>query len=226
MLKITKLSKRVGNLEIIKDFDLVMKEGEIVALIGPSGCGKSTLLNLISGLSVPDGGTIEGNDCRLSYLFQDSRLLPWRSVRRNIELAADDKAKVSRLISQVGLSGFEEYYPPELSGGMAKRCALARAFARGGRFFLMDEPFSALDYGLRSAMGNLLLEIWREEKPGVLFVTHEIDEALTLASRILLVSARPMRNVREITLSTPEGRDASDPSLSSLRRLIVNHIRI
>lgn len=228
MLKIDKVSKSAGELEIIKEFSLTLKQGEIAALIGPSGCGKSTLLNLISGLQSPDSGSISGNDCRLSYMFQDSRLLPWRSVYRNIELATEDKdrAKIECLIRKVGLEGFESYTPEELSGGMAKRCALARAFARGGDYFLMDEPFSALDYGLRSSMGRLLLEIWREEKPGVLFVTHEIDEALTLASRIILVSARPMSVVREIPLPAAEGRDPSSASLLSIRKEIVRHITV
>lgn len=224
MLRIEGVCKNEGGLEIIRDFSLSLDKGEIVALIGPSGCGKSTLLNLISGLSVPDKGSISGNDCRLSYMFQDSRLLPWRSVYRNIELVSADKDKIAELISKVGLKGFEDYTPDELSGGMAKRCALARAFARGGEYFLMDEPFSALDYGLRSSMGRLLLDIWREEKPGVLFVTHEIDEALTLSSRIVLVSARPMQVVKEIPLPSPEGRDPSDDSLVSVRKEIVRHI--
>lgn len=134
-----------------------------MALIGPSGCGKTTLLNIISGLTAPDKGTVEGAEGRLSYMFQSARLLPWRTVEENIRLVREDapREEVRALISAVGLDGFARYYPGQLSGGMARRCALARAFHFGGELFLMDEPFQGLDYGIRMEMVAMLLAIWQ-----------------------------------------------------------------
>lgn len=162
----------------------------------------------------------------MSYMFQSARLLPWRTVRENIRIVRQDAAEeeVAAIIAAVGLQGFADYYPGQLSGGMARRCALARAFLFGGAIFLMDEPFSGLDYGIRMEMVDMLLSIWRREKPGVLFVTHEIDEALTVATRIAILSDRPASVCHSFTLPGAEGRDASAPELSEIRREIIHHI--
>ena len=226
MLKLSHISKELDGLPVLRNLSLTVSPGEIVALIGPSGCGKTTLLNIISGLIQPDSGTAEGAGERLSYLFQGTRLLPWRTVYENIRLVREDASpeEIRSLIRAVGLEGFEDYYPPQLSGGMAKRCALARCFHYQGELLLMDEPFSALDYGLRMEMVSLLLSIWKQRRQGVLFVTHEIDEALTVATRIAVLSPRPA-TVREIIpLPGPEGRDASAPELSEIRRQIIHSI--
>lgn len=226
MLKLSGITKSYDGLPVLSDLSLTLSPGEIVALIGPSGCGKTTLLNLISGLATPDTGTIEATDTRLSYMFQSPRLLPWRTVEENIRLVREDAEPeaVRTLISDVGLKGFEGYYPTQLSGGMARRCALARAFHFGGEFFLMDEPFQGLDYGIRMEMVNMLLEIWKIKKPGVLFVTHEIDEALTVATRIAVLTPRPTTIQTWITLPGQEGRDASAPELTEIRREIIGRI--
>ena len=189
MLRLSGLCKRFEDLPVLSNLSLTLSRGEIVALIGPSGCGKTTLLNIISGLTAPDAGTVEGADGRLSYMFQSARLLPWRTVEENIRLVREDAPaeEVRSLITAVGLEGFERYYPGQLSGGMARRCALARAFHFGGEILLMDEPFQGLDYGIRMEMLSMLLSIWQRERPGVLFVTHEIDEALTVATRIAVL---------------------------------------
>lgn len=167
MLKLTGISKAFDGLPVLADLSLTLSQGEIVALIGPSGCGKTTLLNIISGLTAPDKGTVEGAEGRLSYMFQSARLLPWRTVEENIRLVREDapREEVRALISAVGLDGFARYYPGQLSGGMARRCALAQAFHFGGELFLMDEPFQGLDYGIRMEMVAMLLAIWRREKP-------------------------------------------------------------
>lgn len=226
MLKLTGISKAFDGLPVLADLSLTLSQGEIVALIGPSGCGKTTLLNIISGLTAPDKGTVEGAEGRLSYMFQSARLLPWRTVEENIRLVREDapREEVRALISAVGLDGFARYYPGQLSGGMARRCALARAFHFGGELFLMDEPFQGLDYGIRMEMVAMLLAIWRREKPGVLFVTHEIDEALTVATRIAVLTARPTTVAQWYSLPSPEGRDASSPELLELRRAIIHQI--
>lgn len=143
MLNITYLNKSFADLPVLQDFNLTVEAGEIVALIGPSGCGKTTLLNIISGLATPDSGMVTAGSERLSYMFQGSRLLPWRTVYENIRLVREDASKeeIRELIRAVGLKGFEQYYPAQLSGGMAKRCALARAFHYQGDFLLRMNPF-------------------------------------------------------------------------------------
>ena len=159
MLKLTGIQKSFDGLPVLSNLSLTLSQGEIVALIGPSGCGKTTLLNIISELTTPDAGTVEGADGKLSYMFQNARLLPWRTVEENIRLVREDAPgeEVRTLIAAVGLEGFEHYYPGQLSGGMARRCALARAFHFGGSLFLMDEPFQGLDYGIRMEMVEMLL---------------------------------------------------------------------
>ena len=226
MLKISNLNKAFGELPVLSDLNLEIRPQEILALIGPSGCGKTTLLNIISGLDMPDSGTVECADRHISYMFQSARLLPWRTVYENIRLVREEAGKneIMALIEAVGLKGFENYYPGQLSGGMAKRCALARAFHYGGRLLLMDEPFQGLDYGLRMEMLSMLLSIWCSGRQSVLFVTHEIDEALTVASRIAVLSYRPTTIKEVIELPGKEGRDASAPELAEIRRHIIRQI--
>nr|WP_283170785.1 ABC transporter ATP-binding protein [Curtanaerobium respiraculi] len=226
MLRLHDVSKSFDGLAVVSDFSLDVHPGEIVALIGSSGCGKTTLLNMICGLSKPDSGTVDAQGARVSYMFQGTRLLPWRTVEQNIKLVRDDAQpeKLASLIGAVGLEGFEGYYPKQLSGGMARRCALARAFYFGGDLFLMDEPFSGLDYGIRMEMVRLLLSIWKVEKPGVLFVTHEIDEALMVATRIAVLSPRPATVVEWVELPGGEGRDASSQGLARIRQDIIHRI--
>ena len=226
MLKLSHLQKSFGDLPVIRDFSLTVEDREIVALIGPSGCGKSTLLHMISGLREPNSGTIDGADGKLSYMFQTSRLLPWRTVWDNIRLVRENApdAEIQQLIDDVGLTGFERYFPGQLSGGMARRCALARAFHYGGDLLLMDEPFQGLDYGLRMEMLDMLLSVWKKQRQSVLFVTHEIDEALTVSSRIAVLSGRPATVLEVIDLPGSEGRDASAPELADIRRHIIQAI--
>ena len=225
-MKINNISKSYQGLSILQNFSLQVASDEIVALIGPSGCGKSTLLNIISGLQKPDSGTIQTDSKKIGYVFQDSRLLPWRTVAENIRLVRPEGSieEVMNWIDAVGLHGFAHYYPSQLSGGMAKRCAIARAFYYNSDFLLMDEPFQGLDYGIRMEMLRMLLELWQKEKHGILFVTHEIDEALTIASRIAVLSARPASVLKEIVLPGTEGRDASAGNLQQIRHEIIQYI--
>lgn len=226
MLKLEHLNKSFDRLSVLQDFSLEVKTGEILALIGPSGCGKSTLLNIITGLENADSGQVICKADQISYMFQGTRLLPWRTVYENIRLVRENtpKEKILGLIESVGLKGFEDFYPGQLSGGMAKRCALARAFHYGGQLLLMDEPFQGLDYGLRMEMLSMLLTIWEKTHPSVLFVTHEIDEALTAASRIAVLTSRPTGVKEIVTLPGKEGRDASAPELAEIRQHIIHQI--
>lgn len=225
MLTIDRVCKSFGSLSVLKDVSLTVGDGEIVALIGPSGCGKTTLLDIISGLSQPDSGIVTGGE-NISYMFQSARLLPWRTVYQNIRLVREDVSpeEIHELIKAVGLEGFANYYPDQLSGGMAKRCALARAFHYQGTHLLMDEPFQGLDYGIRMEMIAMLLSVWKKHRQGILFVTHEIDEALTVASKIVLLRARPMTIRDVISLPGKEGRDPSSPELTSIRQKIIHAI--
>lgn len=226
MLKLEHLNKSFDALSVLQDFSLEVKTGEILALIGPSGCGKSTLLNIITGLENADHGQVICKADQISYMFQGTRLLPWHTVYKNIQLVRENapKEEILSLIESVGLKGFENYYPDQLSGGMAKRCALARAFHYGGQLLLMDEPFQGLDYGLRMEMLSMLLTIWKKTYPSVLFVTHEIDEALTIASRIAVLTSRPTSVKEIVTLPGKEGRDASAPELAKIRQHIIHQI--
>lgn len=224
-LRVSHLTKRFNGSTVIHDMNFFVREGEIVALIGPSGCGKSTLLNIISGLLPCDEGSVSDLSDQLSFVFQDARLLPWRTVYDNVKAVcpAENSAKIHSILSDVGLAGFEDYYPAQLSGGMVKRCGIARAFYHSGNLLLMDEPFSSLDYCLRHEMIEMTRRVLCSHRQSVLFVTHEIDAALRLADRILVLSDRPSTIVEEIQLEG-ENRDPESHELLEIRRKIIQHI--
>ncbi len=183
-----------------------VKRGEFVAFVGPSGCGKSTLLRLASGLSKPTTGTITVAPGALGYVFQDATLLPWRTVRRNVELIGDlkgmpkaqVKAAARAAIETVGLKGFEDKYPRALSGGMKMRASLARALTTSPELFLFDEPFGALDEITRERLNDELLRLFVDRRFAAVFITHSVTEAVFLATRVLVMSDRPGRIVADI----------------------------
>ena len=186
--------------------DLAVSSGEVICIIGPSGCGKSTLLYLVAGLEDLTGGTIESHgvpvsapDSDRSLIFQESSLYPWLSVVENVTfglklrgMAKAERRKVAgELLNKVGLGGFAGKRPDELSGGMRQRAAVARALAMEPSVLLMDEPFAALDVQTRSKLQDFLIQVWRDSGASVLFVTHHIDEAMALADRVVVMTARP-----------------------------------
>jgi NitT/TauT family transport system ATP-binding protein len=196
----------------LRHFDIDVNEGEFLSIVGPSGCGKSTFLNVLLGLISPDSGALSVDGKRITgpgtdraMVFQEFGLLPWRTVQANVELGLELKGMATperrdisqRLIRMVGLAGFETHYPHELSGGMKQRVGLARALATDPDVLLMDEPFAALDAQTRDLMQVELLRIWQETRKTVLFVTHQIDEAIYLSDRVVVFSGRPGR-VKEI----------------------------
>ena len=204
----------------LQNFDIDIEEGEFLSIVGPSGCGKSTFLNVLLGLVRPDSGDVRmqnkpitGPGTDRAMVFQEFGLLPWRTVQHNVELglelkglATEARHKVSQpLIEMTGLAGFESHYPHELSGGMKQRVGLARALATDPNVLLMDEPFAALDAQTRDLMQVELLRIWQTTKKTVLFVTHQIDEAVFLADRVVTMSARPgtVRAITPIALDRP-----------------------
>jgi NitT/TauT family transport system ATP-binding protein len=208
----------------LRGFDLVVEQGSFVCLLGRSGCGKSTLLNLMAGLSRPSEGDVSYRGTPVTrpnpavgYLTQSDTLMPWRDVRRNVEMpleirgtgGSERRGRAERLIDAVGLRGFEKHYPRELSGGMRRRASLARMLAGEPDTLLLDEPFGALDAHLRSEMQRLLLALWDGSGRTVVFVTHDIDEALALSDRVVLLG-RLGRMLADVTVDLPRPRDVDD----------------
>lgn len=218
---------------VFQDFSLSIEPGTITAVLGPSGCGKSTLLHLLSALEEPDGGRISGiptdpvtSRLSVSYLFQQPRLLPWRRVGENIDIVlqrheADRtirQERVKRFLSLVGLSDAASLYPQELSGGMRQRVSLARAFAFPSQVILMDEPFQSLDADLRFNLVEVYRRLWETEQRTTILVTHEIWEALLLASRIIILSDAPARILSQWSVDIPlSQRSLSNPDLMALQ---------
>jgi NitT/TauT family transport system ATP-binding protein len=215
----------VGEVNAVDQVSFEIAQGEFVALLGPSGCGKSTILNIVAGLLDRTGGRVrlDGEEVRygyvnrkVGYVFQRDTVFPWRTVEANIgyglEIAGVPKAerqgKVRRTIEAAGLAGFDKSFPRMLSGGMRQRVALMRTLIMEPEILLMDEPFGALDTHTKLEMHRTLLEIWERERQTVLFVTHDLGEALTLASRIILLSARPGRVKEDFAVTFPRPRDA------------------
>ena len=193
-----------------------VRPGELAAIVGPSGCGKSTLLRLAAGLTTPSTGSVSVHARNLGYVFQDPTLLPWRTVRHNIELfgelhgvgKAERRAAASAAIETVGLTGFENKYPRALSGGMKMRASLARALTMAPEVFLFDEPFGAVDEITRERLNDELLRLFEERRFAALFVTHSVVEATFLASRVLVMSARPGKIVADLPIPFPYPRPA------------------
>jgi NitT/TauT family transport system ATP-binding protein len=213
ILEIEKLSKKYGDIEVIKDLNLHIKKGEFISIVGPSGCGKSTLFKIITGLLTEYSGRvwIEGSTIKnkvISYLPQKDLLLPWKTLYENatipLEISGVKKERwekiISPLMEEFGLSGFENKYPHELSGGMRQRGGLLRSFLIDSDLMLLDEPFGALDAMTRSSMQDWLLEIWKKHNHSILFITHDIEEAVYLSDRVYVMSARPGRFLDELEI--------------------------
>ncbi|MFJ2047701.1 ABC transporter ATP-binding protein [Paenibacillus taichungensis] len=221
LLAISQLNKKFdttgGSVQALYNVDLHVKEGEFITIIGPSGCGKSTLLRIVAGLdrgytgSVSlNGNEIKGPGIDKGFIFQEHRLFPWLTVEKNIASdlplgKPEVRRKVNELIELVKLQGFEQAYPRELSGGMAQRVAIARALLRSPQILLLDEPFGALDAFTRAHMQAVLLDIWRTNKTTMIFVTHDIDEAVFLGERVVILEPRPgqIRKIVPIDLPYP-----------------------
>ena len=217
----------VGSLRtIISDFSIALTAGEFVSLLGPSGAGKSTLLNIVSGLDSDYQGEVKLNlpyaqPARVALMFQEPRLMPWLTICDNVMLVCEGASSQRRSnalywLQQVGLSGAEHQYPAQLSGGMLKRAALARAFACEPDILLMDEPFSSLDIPAADSLRQLLTQLWQARKTTVVYVTHDITEAITLSDRILLLSSQPMQVLEDVSLTAQRPRNPLDDELFTL----------
>jgi NitT/TauT family transport system ATP-binding protein len=222
-------------LEVLDDVSLVVEPGEFVALLGPSGCGKSTLLRLIAGLDAPRSGTLREDDIRIKgphpsrvVVFQDPTLFPWRSVWHNVALGLEaqgilksQRHRVDAALDLVGLAAFRNAYPHQLSGGMAQRVALARALVNDPKVLVLDEPLGRLDSLTRIAMQAELVALWQRKGFTTLLVTHDVEEALVLANRVIVLSDRPARIKADIAVERPYPRHRGDPYLGDLRRRIL-----
>jgi NitT/TauT family transport system ATP-binding protein len=239
-LSFKNIEKRFSGLHVIENFSRDIEQGELVALVGPSGCGKSTLLHIAAGLEKPsagsmlaDGRAITGPNPERMLMFQENALYPWLTLAQNVAFALElqkvDKAQARKQafawLEKVNLKGFEDYFPHQVSGGMRQRAALARAFISQPKVLLLDEPFGALDALTRMTLQDALRDLIRESKPTVLLVTHDVDEALFLADRILVFSPRPATVLKEFNLTHCEKtHDLSE--FAAMRRQILGLLGI
>ena len=236
-LLIEGVSKAFGNTKALERIDLEIADNDFLCILGPSGCGKSTLLRIVAGLEVPstgkvllDGQPVQRPGPDRGMVFQSYTLFPWLTVRKNVLFGTrSTPEKADSLLVKVGLKGFENHYPKQLSGGMQQRTALARALANDPKILLLDEPFGALDNQTRALMQELLLKIWEADRKTVLFVTHDIDEAIFMASRVAVMSARPgrLKTIVPIDLQHPRHYTMkTTPQLSAYKAQLTEEIRI
>ena len=205
MPELKNISKFYGPLKVFDNFSISFSENHVNCILGPSGCGKTTLLNIIAGLLDPDSGETSGIKMdKISYVFQEPRLLPWKTVKGNIEFTLREKVPpqiiddlIKKYISLVELEGYENYLPDQLSGGMKQRVSLARAFSFPSEIILMDEPFKGLDYKLKQSLQKSFLELWKNDKRTVIYVTHDVDEAIELGEIIFLFSKQPVKILKK-----------------------------
>jgi NitT/TauT family transport system ATP-binding protein len=215
-----------GKYEAVRPVNLSVRDGEFVALLGPTGCGKSTLLNIAAGLMSPSSGICEifserlsGLNAKAGYLFQQDALMPWKTALANVAIGLEvagmsrgqAQEKAQALMARVGLAAFGDRYPHQLSGGQKKRVALAQVLVREPKILLMDEPFGPLDAQTRLIMSELLLDLWQQDRKAVMFVTHDLDEAIALADRVVVMSAGPSSHfIGEFIVDLPRPRDIAE----------------
>lgn len=227
LIRLECVSKSFGSVHVLDGLALDIHRGEFVALVGPSGCGKTTLLNLLSGYEQPTSGTLQRSGS-VRMIYQQSGLFPWRTAEENVRLGLrhlkderEIKRQTRQLLALVGLEGFEAHYPHQLSGGMQQRVELARALAGESDLLLMDEPFSALDYITRLKMRGELARLLDERPRTVVLVTHDIEEAVQLADRVLVLTGRPSHVSREVSVALPRPRDVTAAEVVSAMHLVL-----
>lgn len=245
-IDITFALKDGGRYQAVKDVTVNVRPGEFVAVCGPTGCGKSTLLNAAAGLLQPSGGQVrifgdglQGLNLRSGYLFQQDALMPWKTALQNVAVALESKGIVGReaderaraWLARVGLRAFADRYPHMLSGGQKKRVALAQVLIRDPEILLMDEPFGPLDAQTRQIMGNLLLDLWSKDRKAVMFVTHDLEEAIALSDRVVVMSAGPSAGiVGDYTVNLSRPRDIAeirlDPAFHAIHRQIWQSLKV
>lgn len=242
LIEVVRVRKAYGKVVVFNDISIAIETGEFVALLGPSGCGKSTLLRILAGLEQPDSGEVRfkgqpvaGPRSEIALMFQTPTLLPWKTALDNVALPlvargatwAEAREAAMRYLSLVGLSGFEEAYPKQLSGGMQQRVALARALAVEPEVLLLDEPFSALDPLTAESLRAELVRIWHENLSSVhtiVMVTHSVDEAVYVANRAIVLSPRPAKVVADVRIELPYPRNRRSPEFQKYVDLLYSYI--
>ena len=242
LLRLDGVEKRFGETVALQESTISIDRGSFVSIVGPSGCGKSTLFNVVAGLLTPekgdillDGRSVRGKTGHVGYMLQKDLLVPWRTVLGNITLGArltrrvtsEDRAQASAFASRYGLGEFLNHYPGSLSGGMRQRVALMRTLALNQPLLLLDEPFGALDAQTRFEMQQWLLQVWRDSERTVLFITHDVDEAVFLSDRVLVMSPRPGRVVDDLTIDLPRPRTLetlTSPEFTALKATILHQL--
>ena len=227
MIEARDLTVTFGGCTVLRDVTLTVPDGGHIALMGPSGCGKTTLLRVLAGLQAPDAGTVRIAPGRMACVFQEPRLLPWRTAAENVNAVLSDRAQTMpqalAWLERLELADARDQYPAALSGGMQQRVAIARALAYEPTFIMMDEPFAALDYFTREQMQKELLRVQQERSASILFVTHSIDEALILGSQIAVIEKGMVKALYEV--KTPqEERNLLEDEMITLKRDIINNL--
>ncbi len=229
-----------NTVEALKNINLSVKQGEFVSIIGPSGCGKTTLLRLIAGLDMPEAGkiTLDGEEITApgpnrGYVFQQGSLFPWLTVEKNIaaglkarRVYKEKKAEIARFVELIGLEGFEKTYPHQISGGMAQRVAIARALINRPAALLLDEPMGALDAFTRNDLQDKLLELWSKDGTTMILVTHDVDEAIYLSDRIIIMTPRPGKISESLEVHLPRPRNRGSEDFLALRKSILEKLHI
>ena len=207
--------KDFAGLRVLENWDLVISPSERIVILGLSGSGKTTFLRLLAGIEAPTRGQLEVNSQKIGFVFQEPRLIPWRTIRQNL-LFVNDRANIDELLNSLHLEGFSDYYPSQLSGGMKQRVNLARALAVSPDLLIMDEAFASLDLKVKVDIMNDVMRLWQQRRFTMVSVTHDLKEALYLADRILLISSRPARILQQFPVDLSEPRIFSSPELLSL----------
>jgi ABC-type nitrate/sulfonate/bicarbonate transport system ATPase subunit len=235
-LQVEQVHKSFNALKVLDNVNIRIEKGQFAAIVGPSGCGKSTLLRMIAGLEFPDSGQVLADGKPIikpsperMMIFQEHALYPWSTVEENVGLGLElakvpkqeYKERIRNVLEKVGLSGFEAYYPSQLSGGMRQRVSIARALVMDPDVLLLDEPYGALDAMTRLTMQNELIKLWQGSGKTMLLITHDIDEAIYLADRIFVMSARPGRVVETIDLDMPRPRNRNGDQFAQVRQDIM-----
>jgi ABC-type nitrate/sulfonate/bicarbonate transport system ATPase subunit len=239
-IKVRNLTKRFGDLLVLDNMSFDVKEGEFLCVVGPTGCGKTTFLNSLTKLYEPTSGEILIHDepvhlgkHDISYIFQEKSTMPWLTVEKNISFGLEIKRRPKKEISEavdemlelVGLTKFRHYYPHELSGSMLQRVVIARAFSTKPELLLMDEPYGQLDLDLRFKLEDDLIRIWEQLKTTVIFITHNIEEAVYLSERILILSNKPSKVKRDLMNDLPRPRNISDRDFVAIRNEVTEEIK-
>lgn len=230
MFRVSGIAKKFGQLQVFSDLSLEFPKDKITAILGPSGCGKTTLLKILAGLLKPDQGSVEST-AKLSFLFQEPRLLPWLNIRQNLALVLQDKLpaadvdkQIAYYLQAVGLLEYQRFYPGQLSGGMKQRAAMARALSYPAELLLMDEPFKSLDLRTRYRLVSDFLALWRQKPITVVMVTHDVKEAVWLGDQILVLSEKPARLIARFENEFPAESRMAGVGLGNLEQEITRAV--